>query len=119
MLGKGAISSSSMKQKTMALSAVEANYLSMSHAFKEVLWMKHLEEIAAETFSPSLQVLRVNNQGAIALAKNYVTLERNKHIRLRHFLLREKVEVKQINFECVPICNTAVMLTKPLRNSKT
>ena len=59
------------------------------------------------------QNVNVDNQGAISLAKNHVTSERNKHIELRHFFLREKVDEKLLTFTYVPSgANVADMLTK-------
>lgn len=114
LLAGGAVSWSSKKQKTTALSTVEAEYFSMCHAAKEALWFQHfLAEILDEHFLNYPQNIFVDNQGAISLAINHVTSERNKHIELRHFFLREKVEEKLLTFSYVPSkLNTADMLTK-------
>lgn len=117
LLAGGAISWSSKKQRTTALSTVEAEYFSMCHAAKEVLWFQNfLQEIVDEKFVSHPQNIHVDNQGAISLAKNYVTSERNKHIELRHFFLREKVEEKLLTFSYVPSSsNVADMFTKSVQ----
>ncbi len=117
LLAGGAVSWSSKKQRTTALSTVEAEYFSMCHAAKEVLWFQNfLQEIVNEKFLSFPQNIHVDNQGAISLAKNYVTSERNKHIELRHFFLREKVEEKLLTFTYVPSgLNIADMFTKSVQ----
>lgn len=114
LLAGGAVSWSSKKQRTTALSTVEAEYFSMCHAAKEALWYQNfLQEILDEHFLNTPQNIFVDNQGAISLAKNQVTSERNKHIELRHFFLREKVEEKLLTFTYVPSkLNASDMLTK-------
>ncbi|MBK5649679.1 MAG: Ty1/Copia family ribonuclease HI, partial [Acinetobacter sp.] len=117
LLAGGAVSWSSKKQRTTALSTVEAEYFSMCHAAKEVLWFQNfLQEIVNEQFLSFPQNVHVDNQGAISLAKNHVTSERNKHIELRHFFLREKVDEKLLTFTYVPSeSNIADMFTKSVQ----
>lgn len=117
LLAGGAVSWSSKKQRTTALSTVEAEYFSMCHAAKEVMWFQSfMGEIVSKQFLRFPQNVYVDNQGAISLAKNYVTSERNKHIELRHFFLREKVEEKLLIFTYVPSeLNVADMFTKSLQ----
>ena len=114
LLAGGAISWSSKKQRTTALSTVEAEYFAMCHAAKEALWYQNfLQEILCDKFLNFPQNICVDNQGAISLAKNHVTSERNKHIELRQFFLREKVEEKLLTFSYIPSkLNFADMLTK-------
>lgn len=121
MLAGTAISWSSKKQRTTALSTVEAEYLSMCHAAKEVLWLRSiLTELGAGDLSPSPQILQVDNQGAMALAQNQITSERNKHIELRHFFLREMVDLRQLIFQYVPTTdNHADVMTKIINGLKT
>lgn len=117
LLAGGAVSWSSKKQRTTALSTVEAEYFAMCHAAKEVLWFQNfLGEIFDQQFFSLPQNILVDNQGAISLAKNHVTSERNKHIELRNFFLREKVEEKLLTFTYVPSAsNAADMLTKSVQ----
>lgn len=117
LLAGGAVSWSSKKQRTTALSTVEAEYFAMCHVAKEVLWFQNfLQEIVNEQFLNVPQSILVDNQGAISLAKNHVTSERNKHIELRHFFLREKVEEKLLTFTYVPSrSNAADIFTKSVQ----
>jgi Reverse transcriptase (RNA-dependent DNA polymerase)/gag-polypeptide of LTR copia-type/Integrase core domain/GAG-pre-integrase domain len=121
ILAGAAISWSSKKQKTTALSTVEAEYVAMSHATKEVLWMQSfLKEIGADCLSSTSQTVSADNQGAIALAKNNTTSERSKHIDLKHFFLRENVESGKLKFIYVQTDeNLADMMTKTITPRKT
>lgn len=117
LLAGGAVSWSSKKQRTTALSTVEAEYIAMCHAAKEVLWFQNfLGEIFNQQFFTLPQNILVDNQGAISLARNHVTSDRNKHIDLRNFFLREKVEENLLIFTYVPSgSNAADMLTKSVQ----
>jgi hypothetical protein len=57
----------------------------------------------------------MDNQSAIALAKNPVFHDRSKHIELKYHFIREAVETKKIELEFVPTkLQLADILTKPL-----
>ena len=115
MYGSAAISWSSKKQDSVALSSCEAEIMALSEAAKEGL---HLD-----TFMSELEVkqgdsplnLSTDNTGARDLAYNPEHHQRVKHIERRHFFIRECVENMRIN---VPYVNTmdnyADFFTKPL-----
>ena len=64
-------------------------------------------------------MIGVDNQGAIALAKNYISNSRTKHIERRHLKIRELVEQLQVRPEFVPTDeNVADIMTKPLGKAK-
>lgn len=120
-LAGAAISWSSRKQRCTALSTVEAEYVAMCQAAKEALWLQQfLGELSASEFAQKPQVLKVDNQGAIALAKNQVTSERSKHIDLKYFFLRENIEEGRLQLKYVESStNSADLFTKPLNGKKT
>jgi hypothetical protein len=67
--GKGAVTWSSKKQPMIVLSSTESEYIRLTHATKEILWVRQfLEEILSKFQGPSQMYL--DNQGAIALAQN-------------------------------------------------
>ena len=64
-------------------------------------------------------VLGVDNQGAIALAKNYISNSRTHHIKRRELKIRELVEEMVVRPEFVPTDeNAADIMTKPLGKAK-
>ena len=118
-IGSGAISWSSKRQSTVALSTCEAEYVAQTQAVKEAIWLKgllvELSEMHNNELSPSAVILYADNQGAIALAKNPVFHGRTKHIDIQHHFVREKVESGDVHFEYIPTeQQVADGLTKPL-----
>ena len=60
-----------------------------------------------------------SNQGAIALAKNYISNSRTHHIKRRELKIRELVEEMVVRPEFVPTDeNAADIMTKPLGKAK-
>jgi hypothetical protein len=114
MLGGTAVSWSSKKQTSVALSSTEAEYIAAAHATKEVIWLRRLLiELGLDLDSPT--VLHVDNQSAIAIARNPEFHDRTKHIEVRHHFLRHKVEGEEIRLEYTPTDEqTADVLTKGL-----
>jgi hypothetical protein len=66
MLGGAAVSWSSKKQTTVALSSTEAEYIAASNAGKEALWLRRLlTDLGIDSTQPT--TLHVDNQSAIVL----------------------------------------------------
>jgi hypothetical protein len=118
MLGGAAVSWSSKKQTSVALSSTEAEYIAAVHATKEVIWLRQLLiELGLDLDSPT--VLHVDNQSAIAIAHNPEFHDHTKHIEVRHHFLRHKVEGEEIRLEYTPTNEqTADVLTKGLVHNK-
>jgi len=120
ILAGGAVSWSSKKQQTVALSTTEAEYMSLTQATKEGIWIQRfLEEIGFGSAAPHPTTIYDDNQGCIALSRNSVYHARTKHIDVRHHFVREKVEAKEVD---VRFCGTdemiADVMTKALANVK-
>ena len=78
------ISWASKLQRTIALSTVEAEFMAGSEACKELIWIRSVFRglgLFDDTTPPT--ILRGDNTGAIALAKNPEFHQRTKHIELR------------------------------------
>lgn len=96
----GPISWESRKQRTVALSTTEAEYMALSDACKEAIYVKNLLE---EVFNLTDSVcIYSDNQGAQMLTKNNVHHSRTKHIDMRHHFLRDLVDSRTISVEYVP-----------------
>jgi hypothetical protein len=118
MLGGAAISWSSKKQTSMALSSTEAEYIAAAHATREVVWLRRLlAESGLDLRRPT--VLHVDNQSAIAIARNPEFHDRTMHIEVRHHFIRHKVEGEEIHLEYTPTDDqVANVLTKGLVREK-
>lgn len=113
LLAGGAVSWLSKKQATVALSTAEAEYIALSQAAQEGVWLRRLlTELGMET---TATVILEDNQGAIAIAKNPVDHARTKHIDIRYHYIRECVQNGQIQLKyCCTENMKADILTKPL-----
>ncbi|KMQ88628.1 retrovirus-related pol polyprotein from transposon tnt 1-94 [Lasius niger] len=118
VLSGAAISWTSRKQRTVALSSTEAEYLGLTDAVKEALHLNQfLKELGFNIRTPI--ILFNDNQGAAQLSKNPVHHARSKHIDIRCHFIREAisdgtVDIKYLPTERMP----ADMLTKAIPSSK-
>jgi Reverse transcriptase (RNA-dependent DNA polymerase) len=112
--GGGPISWKSRKQVVVAISTVEAEYLSCTDAVKQALHHRVLlRELAEPTTGPT--VIRSDNQGCIALTENPCHHERTKHFDIRHHFIREKVEDGDVKLRYLPTGDmVADIMTKAL-----
>lgn len=115
MLAGGAVGWSSKRQRTVALSTCEAEYVAAACAAKELLWMKRLLKEMIGIFKT--QILYIDNQSAIKLINNKMTNDRSKHIDVKYHFIRELVENGQIIPEFVGTRDQlADIFTKPLNS---
>ncbi len=90
-LGGGAVSWSSKKQPTVALSSTEAEYIAGAHTAKEATWLRLLlSELRQDMSSPT--TLHVDNQSAIAIAWNPEFYDRTKHIDVHYHYICQVVD---------------------------
>ena len=115
-LGSALISWQSLKQKVVALSTCEAKYVATATMVCQAVWLRRLlGELTSEKARPP--GLMVDNQPAIALAKNPVLHDhdRSKHINTRVHFIRDCVDGGQIVLEFVESGQQlADILNKPL-----
>jgi len=102
------------KSKCVALSTTEAEYVALSGAAQECLWLRQLElELGYPPEGPTL--IFEDNQSAIAMAKNPQFHGRAKHIDIRHHFVREQVANGAIKLDyCSTADMTADIMTKGL-----
>jgi hypothetical protein len=117
-LAQAAIAFIAKKQASIAMSSTESEIMAASLAALEVVFLRGiLEEMSCAQEGPT--VIGMDNQGAIALAKNYISNSRTKHIERRHLKIRELVERLLVRPEFVPTdANVADIMTKPLGKAK-
>ncbi len=117
MFNGGAVSWSSKRQDTVALSTVEAEYMAAAACVKQALWLRQL--LTDLDLPRVMLTINSDNQGALSLTKNHIISSRSKHIDVRHHFLREHVARGEVSFQ---YCCTAEMiadaLTKPVPMDK-
>eukprot|EP00253_Pinus_taeda_P027081 PITA_27081 len=80
-LGSAAVSWYSRKQRSVALSSIEAEYMAASQAACEAIWMqKILVGLFGQSMDPT--VIYSDNQSCIKLSENPVFNDRSKHINI-------------------------------------
>ena len=81
LLSGGAISWRSQKQKCVALSTTEAEYVAMASAAQESVWLRQLiAELTNSSTAEAPSLIYEDNQSAIAMTKNPQYHGRAKHI---------------------------------------
>ncbi|GKB86161.1 zinc finger, CCHC-type containing protein [Tanacetum coccineum] len=99
-LGRNAITWQSKKQKTVALSSCEAEFMAATSAACQAIWLANLvKELTGQQVEPT--TLFVDNKSAIALMKNPVSHGRSKHINIHFHFIRECVKQRKIIVEHV------------------
>jgi hypothetical protein len=112
------ISWASKKQPTIALSSTEAEYMAMTHAGKEAIFLQNLYGDVGIPIQLPLYLL-VDNQSAIHIAENPIFHARTKHIEVRHHWIREKIEDELLEIEYIPTTDqVADIFTKALGAEK-
>ena len=127
MLNNGAVAWKSHRQPTVALSTMEAEYMALTDATKELKWVRTLlaeleysNSSSSSSNSNSSPIdLFSDNQSAIQLARNGASHSRAKHIDIRHHFVREAIQDKIIWVQYIPTEEmTADSLTKALSREK-
>ena len=114
LLSNAPVSWQSKKQSNVTLSTTEAEYVALSSATQELVWLHRLLSDIGEVFQDPT-VLYEDNQGAISVANNPIIHARTKHIDIRYHFVREKVEDGTIQLKYCPTDEMiADILTKPL-----
>jgi hypothetical protein len=100
-LANGAVSWSSKKQRSVALSTTESEYMALLHALKELIWLQRLlKEIGYDISDQN--TIYTDNQSAIALAHNPEHHARTKHIDIQYHFIRNCVEDGTTRLEYCP-----------------
>ena len=116
-VGTTAVSWMSRIQKIVALSTTEAEYVAVTEASKELIWLQGL--LAELGFIQEKSVLHSDSQSAIHLAKNSAFHSRTKHIDTRYHFIRSLLEDEVLTLKkIVGSKNPADMLTKTVTTDK-
>ncbi|GJS63776.1 hypothetical protein Tco_0678340 [Tanacetum coccineum] len=90
LLGDRLVSWLSKRQKSNAISSVEAEYIALSGCCAQVLWMR--SQLTEYGLGFNKIPMYYDNKSAIALCYNNVQHSRSKHIDIRFHFIKEQVE---------------------------
>ena len=97
----GAITWKSKKQGCVALSTSEAEYIALSSAVQESVWLRRLtSELGSPPKTPT--TIFEDNQSAIAMTKNPQFHGRAKHIDIKYHFIREQVNCGNVQLKYCP-----------------
>ena len=113
-LANGVISWASQRQKMVALSVGESEYMELAATGCQCTWLRSFSMEIGFPFTQAMTIC-VDNQAAIFLAINPAVEQRMKHIDIHHHYIHEQVETKVIDlYHITGEENPADLFTKPL-----
>eukprot|EP00253_Pinus_taeda_P001698 PITA_01698 len=115
-IGSGITSWCSRKQKSVALSSSEAEYMAASTASCEAIWLRKL---LVNLFRRNMEATRImcHNHSCIKLSENPVFHDRSKHIDIRCHFVRDCVQRGAVQLSYTPTREqVADILTKALES---
>ncbi|XP_036320876.1 secreted RxLR effector protein 161-like [Rhagoletis pomonella] len=95
--GSTAISWESRKQRTVAMSSTEAEYMAISESAKEAIYLRRFLDEILDSQGPT--TIFNDNQSAGRLCRNPIFHNRTKHIDLRYHFIREAIERGDIQID--------------------
>lgn len=121
MLGGGPVCWQSKRQKSVATSTTEAEYIALFEASKQSIWIKRLLtelKIASKVVDYDGMRVYTDNQSALALVKG-TNSTKAKHIDVAYHFAKDCVQNDTIKVEYIPTKEMlADILTKPLTHAK-
>ena len=113
MINNGPVSWTSHKQSSVALSTMEAEYMSLSDSSREAIARANLYSDLNINAQPPL--IYTDSTTALSLTEESAKYQRAKHIDIRYHYVRDVLQKGQIQVDYVPSeHNPADMLTKAL-----
>ena len=103
----------STKQKSVALSTTESEYMACCEAAKEAKWTRNLIRELLDDKNKPVTIFQ-DNQSTIFLANNNATKRRTKHIDIRYHFIREQIQEGVIQLQ---YCETENMIADILTKS--
>ena len=88
---------SSKLMNTVALSTTEAEYMALTLASKDAMWIRKFHGLLG--LQPGSTIIFGDNQGSLKLAKNPIEGQRSKHIDVQYHALRQRVAIGKIRLQ--------------------
>ncbi|UYV78561.1 hypothetical protein LAZ67_16002003 [Cordylochernes scorpioides] len=109
----------SRKQKCIALSSMESEFIALTESVKETIWYFNILKEIDVLPNVGKPIQFCDNQSAIYFCKNSVENIKTKHIDIRLQFIRKLVEEEEFTLKFVNSnLNLADFLTKPLSKEK-
>ena len=113
------ISWKSKKQRTVALSTCEAEFMALSATVQESMYLVQLLSAMDNGCDYVPVMIFEDNQGAIALSKNPVCRQRCKHVDIKYHFVRSAISDGKVSIEyCSTVDMVADILTKPVTKAR-
>lgn len=114
-LGRGAVFVRSAKQKIVSKSSTEAELIGLTDSLSQAIWTR--EFLIGQGYTMGPATVFQDNMSTIALAeKGRSTSDRTRHIHIRYFFVKDRVDSGEIHIEYKPTkLMLADLLTKPLQ----
>ena len=119
MLGKGCFFVQSTKQKLVSKSSTEAEIIGVSDGLGEVIWARNFiaHQLGQTEVKPAI-VFQDNMSTMALIEKGRSTSSRTKHINIRYFFVKDRVESGEVVIKYLPTEEmVADMMTKPLQGT--
>ena len=101
LLGNASISWNSKLQKTVSRSSTEAEYVSLSAAVQDALYLRNL---LGDLWPEAVQAvtLHEDNQSTIRQALNLQSSSRTKHVDVSHHFIKHHIAEGVVNLQYIP-----------------
>ncbi|KAG8489717.1 hypothetical protein CXB51_017702 [Gossypium anomalum] len=117
-LGSSVFCWSSKKQQIVAQSTAEAEYIAAAAAVNQAIWLRKLLHDLNENQCDPTEIM-VDDQSAVAIAKNPVFHGKTKHFKIKFHFVREAEQSKEVSLvHCCSQDQLADILTKPLGTAR-
>jgi hypothetical protein len=118
----GPISWGSKKQRSVATSSCESEYMALAMCTKQGQWIAQIfRDLELGKYigkNPDTVQMLGDNQGSLALVKNPHLHERSKHIDISYHFIRDLHERRRLDIAYIPTKDmTADGMTKPLQRA--
>jgi hypothetical protein len=108
----------SRKHSSVALSITEVEYIALSGAFREAVWLHKLLTYLFDHVMDST-IIHCDNQSYVKLSENHVFHDKSKHIEIKYHYIRDIVQRKALHVQYLPTPeHIANIFTKPLARMK-
>ena len=87
----------SRKQSNVSLSTAEAEYIAACFDICEAIWLRKLM-LGLFNLELDTTVILCDNQSCIKMTENPVFHDRSKHIEIRYFYIRDKIQMMMFQY---------------------